>query len=528
MARRRFDLHSPVWHTLLLTAAIGIFVLIAARFIDLPFVWRYDYPSAHNATNAINHLSYGLSVTKGALVRNANPEVPERLLISSHHPPLLSLTVAASYAVFGIHEAAARGVILFFSALNVLLLYWSVRLLIGKATALPSAVIFALLPLQIVYSTKVNFEPMVLTYVLAMLVAYGYWLRRPGWLLFLPMAILFCLGTMVDWGAYYIGGILPAFHFLNRLYCREEIRSADYTLWVLSLLGLLMFALFIGHLYFVDPKLVGDLRDLAAQRSGMHEGLDDAAGGFSNFSLLERTVSRSALLFTLPALALGVTGLLLSVAKLAGSPRGSQRGAQFVLLFWALGLSHFLIFRHVYWVHEFLVHTLMAPVAVSAGWLIASMPRVLPRRVSVAAVAVFALAFLPWSLTQTRQKFWDGQIAEILPLAEYIQRTVPEGSVILTSATHHPFLHPAVPHYARRDVIDGIETLEALEKRAADWRSSPVYFMAYEGRSVNPEAVRELASHLDQRYQAQRTPWGSLYDLSVPPKNPAHGGIESN
>lgn len=514
MPSGRFDLDRPLWHTLLLAASIGIFVLIAARFIDAPFVWRFDYPSAHNATNAVNHLRYGLEVTQGALVRNANPEVPEHLLISTHHPPMLSLTVAGAYAMVGVDESTARGVILVFSVVSVLLLYWSVRLLIGKTTALGAAAIFALLPLQIVYSTKVNFEPMLLTYVLGVLVAYGYWLRRPGVARFIPMALLFFLAASVDWGGYYIGGILPAFHFLNRLYHGERIQRSDYILWVLPVLGVAMFALFVGHLYWVDPKLVSGLWDLAAERSGVHDEYAYADEGFSNLSLVQRTITRSALHLTLPVLALGVTALLLALAKLAGSPRGARREEPYILLFWVLGLTHMLVFRHVYWVHEFLVHTLLVPVAVSTGWLLAQMPRVLAPRVTVAAVVVFALSFLPLSLLQTRQTFWDGQVAEILDLAKYLNQQIPEGSVVLTTASHHPFLHPAVPHYAERDVIDGVETWDRLQQWARRFTASPLYLMAYDGRSADPEATAGLIGRLDSEgFPAVQTPWGALYEL---------------
>jgi hypothetical protein len=354
---------------------------------------------------------------------------------------------------------------------------------------------------------------MVLTYVLGVLVAYGYWLRRPGWPRFVPMAILFCLGTMVDWGAYYIGGILPAFHFLNRVYLGERIRSVDWMLWLLFLLGVVMFAAFLGHLYWVDPKLVGELGDLAAERSGLHEEYGYQEEGFSNFSLLERTVTRSAILFTLPALALGITGLMLSIARLAGAPGGTQREAQYVLLYWALGFAHLLVFRHVYWVHEFLVHTLMVPVAVSAGWLFGMLPRLLPPRETLAAAAVFALLFLPWSLEQTRQKFWEGQVAEILEVAEIFQENVPEGAVIFTSATGHPFASPAVAHYAGRDVVNGIETIADLRRRSEEWKRSPLYFMAYEGRGADPEATSSLVAELGQDAPLRRTSWGALYRI---------------
>jgi 4-amino-4-deoxy-L-arabinose transferase-like glycosyltransferase len=526
MAPFRLDLGAPRWDYLLLAVVIGVFLAVATRFADQPFVWRYDYPSAHNSTNAINHLNYGLAVTKGSLVRNANPSVPERLIFSSHHPPFLSLVVAASYAVFGVHPAAARGVVILFSTINVLLLYWAVRMLIGRATALAAASVFTLLPLQIVYSTKVNFEPLVLTFVLGMLVAYAYWLRRPSTARFAAMAAIFCVGTTVDWSAYYIGGILPAFHFALLWYRRQPIARTDYLLWLLPLLGVLMFALFLAQLYWVDPNLLHGLTNLAKERGGVQTGHDYSEVGFSNLSLVQRAASRSAVLFTLPVLALGVTGLLLALARLVGLDRGKQQDEAYLVLLWVVGMAHFVVFRHVSWVHEFLVYHFMAPVAVTAGWLIAQAVRILPGRVAGAAVLIFALCFLPLSLLQARQAFWDGQIAGILELGHFLNENVPEGAVIFTTATHHPFLHPGVPHYAERDVVDGVESMEALAAASAGWKKSPRYLMAYGAPSANLQTTARFTQELASRYAGVKAPWGTLYDLSKPLGSPgaAPGG----
>ena len=515
MSAVRMKLGGPLLHTFALVAVAAVFLLITLRFVDVPFVWRYDYPSAHHATYAINHLNYGLEVTKGAQYANGNPQVPEHLFLADHHPPLMPLVIAASYHAFGFEEWAARGVMILFSAVSVLLLYWAVRLLVDKESALFAAVIFALLPLNLVYSTKVNHEPMVLPFVLGCLVAYGYWARRPGTGRFAVLLVVFAIGTMVGWGAYYVGGLLPAFHFVSLWHARKPVARADLAILVMPLVAILMFGAFVGHLYWVDPSSVHGLLNLAAERTGVAVESETSEEAFSNLSLLQRTITRSALLFTLPALALAITGLILALARVAGERRGEYPEGLVLLLFWAVGLTHILVFRHVSWVHEFLVYYLMVPVSVSAGWLLHLAVERLPKRTAVVAILAFSLLFVPIAFLQARDIFWTGQITGILPLSKYLKARVPEGGVVLSTATHHPYLHPGVAHYSRRDVIERVETVERVDQLRAWYRTSPLFLIAFGEPSASAERTAELIRAMDARFEAEETLWGTLYDLSA-------------
>jgi 4-amino-4-deoxy-L-arabinose transferase-like glycosyltransferase len=520
MVAVRTKLDSPLLHALLLIGAVSVLLLVTWRFANLPFVWRYDYPSAHHALYAFNHLDYGLAVTKGAQLANGSPEVPEHLFLANHHPPLMPLVLAASYKLFGLQESAARGVMIACSALSILLLYLAVRLLMGRRVALIAALVFTLLPLNLVYATKVNHEPMVLPFVLGCLVAYAYWLRRPSAWRLATLSLIFCIGTMVGWGAYYVAGLIPAFHLVALWYARKPIRKADLSLLVLPVLAVLMFALFVAHLYWFDPGSVHSLFHLAEERTGAVVPTDVGEESFSNFSLLQRVVTRSALLFTLPALALAVAGLVLVLGQLGGGKRGEQPDGLALVLFWAVGLAHILIFRHVSWVHEFLVYYLMVPVSVTVGWLLNLALERLPGRTAVSVVAAFAILFVPLALLQARETFWTGQVAGIPPLAKYLKERVPENGVILSTASHHPYLHPGVALYARRDVVERIETREQLDRQRAWYKRSPLFLMAFDEPSASKVRTEELVRQMDAEFAGEQTPWGKLYDLSKPLQQP--------
>jgi hypothetical protein len=284
----------------------------------------------------------------------------------------------------------------------------------------------------------------------------------------------------------------------------------------MPLVAILMFGVFVGHLWWVDPASVHGLLDLAAERAGVSVASDTSDEAFTGLSLLQRTITRSALLFTLPALALAVTALILALARVGGGRRGEHPEGLALLLFWAVGLAHILVFRHVSWVHEFLVYYLMVPVSVSAAWLLHLAVEGLPRRMAVAAALIFSLLFVPIAFLQARDVFWTGHITGILPLSKYLQGRVPQGGVVLSTATHHPYLHPGVAHYSRRDVLERIETVEQVDRLRARYRASPLFLMAFREPSASAERTAELTRAMDARFASEETPWGTLYDLSAP------------
>jgi hypothetical protein len=285
---------------------------------------------------------------------------------------------------------------------------------------------------------------------------------------------------------------------------------------MLPALAVLMFGVYMAHVYWIDAGAVDSLLKLAAQRGGVQGGFDYASEGFSNLSLVQRTVTRTSLLFTLPAVALGVTAGLLVLGRVGGSRRGEFSEGVWLLLFWAVGLAHIIVFRHVSWIHEFLVYYLMVPISVSAGWLLWLGVKTLPRRTAAVVVVVFAVLFVPLAVLQARDLFWSGHITTIVPLGEYLKKRVPENGFVVSTATRYPLWHPGVCLYSERDMLSSVETVESLEEVRGRWKSSPLFLIALGPPSADQERTAGLVEALDREYAGEKTPWGIFYDLSAP------------
>lgn len=488
---------------------------IIFKNVGQKFNWSHDYPSAHHSTNAISHIKYGLSITKGALVRNNNPTLPENLLISNHHPPSLPLIIAASYKIFGISESVSRGTMAFISLVNVILIYIAASLFIDRKTGIISSLIYSFLPLQLWYATKINHEPLVVMFVLATFIAYYYWNNKPSVLRLFFLVVMYSLGTTTGWAAYYTGGIIPAFHLSSKLLVNKALSKNDLYILVLPFCGIAMFGLFLLHLYLVDSSLLANLFHLAQERIGTIDSYNNPT--FSNISLLVKTTERSVLFFTLPVISIAFFGVLYCITLISNKDlTGVQyKKSLFIISLWLFGMSHLIVFRNVSWVHSFLVYYLMPAIAVTTAYIFCD--QFYHNKQKYIFGGIFLLLFLPISLYQTRQLTWTGKIPNIIPLSKKIEQNVPSDSIIFSAATNHPYLHPALPHYSHRDYIFEVETVQQLEQLLQEWPNSHPYFLMHEGPSVDHERTKALLSYLNSKnYPVKSFPGLSsiLYDLS--------------
>src|SRR5690242_7181489 len=87
---------------------VFLFVLLAGRELDRPFIGLHSWDAALAAWTARSHLNYGLGYTKGLAtlaVGSPPPTVPPWYL---DHPQLHPLLDAGAMALFGLNEAALR------------------------------------------------------------------------------------------------------------------------------------------------------------------------------------------------------------------------------------------------------------------------------------------------------------------------------------------------------------------------------------------------------------------------------------
>ena len=114
-----------------------------------------------------NYVRHGLDETGVRPYRHHVPrEDLEGARIHWHHPPGLGLMVGASFAAFGVSEAATRLVPILASLASFLLLFVIVRRRYGEGVALGAVAIFALLPMQIEYGNHVSYGVPITTLLL--------------------------------------------------------------------------------------------------------------------------------------------------------------------------------------------------------------------------------------------------------------------------------------------------------------------------------------------------------------------------
>jgi len=173
---------------------------LGLRSIGITATWGADNFGTAGAFFSIaarNYVRYGYLATHLVPVVTAEgPPSPPVYYV--HHPPLLELLVSASFALFGVHEWAARLVPLAFSLASLGLLVHLATKFYGERVALLTLVIAAALPLENHLAAHVDVQGSVLlALVLATVTCLAH--RRYG-----AAVAFFTLGAAVDWPALYL------------------------------------------------------------------------------------------------------------------------------------------------------------------------------------------------------------------------------------------------------------------------------------------------------------------------------------
>ena len=196
------------WTALLACAAVlAVFVSIETRLAGQPFDGRHEDNAVAFMGAARNHLRYGFSRTLGQDLQEPHTgwygdlSVEHRYL---HHPPGLSLTLAASTALVGDTRATGRLTAAFFTLFSLLAMFCGAYWFIGGAwSAALAGAVFTLTPLNAFFGRSVDFQTFTLPFLLwsaVLLVMY----RRSGRAGFRNLAILVaCVGGLFDWDVYF-------------------------------------------------------------------------------------------------------------------------------------------------------------------------------------------------------------------------------------------------------------------------------------------------------------------------------------
>ena len=347
-----FDSHSRAWW-------IGLFVALAvlgwsfASDLTAPWTDQIDANGACWSQSAHNTLRAGLVATAGvpsAFYFGTMPIPPDGFY--THHPPLLSLMLAAMFAVFGETEWVARLLPVTFSCIGVVLLWLLVKDCANVRTAAFSVMAFAAMPMVLRYGRMVNFEPINLVWMLGALLGLRSWKntgRRRWWWL---AAAAFVLSLWTDWLGYLFVLVFGA-HFFSG--ARRDARLGLF-LFIAIPASLLLFLL---QIKFARPDAWHDLHVAMNYRM---------AQGGSSISWRDWSLRIGSLLLAhIPPVLwlLGLAGVVVVGKSREDSPLrwlGWSAGCLFVM-----NALYVVLFRNASSIHDYASFYFILPVAMMAA-----------------------------------------------------------------------------------------------------------------------------------------------------------------
>lgn len=182
-------------------AFLGILLLatyLVTINVTTPWQSIHEDNGTLNESIAINHIRFGLGVTKGQDLLDLEAKQsfgPQHVSEARHfayflkgpvhpqvygdHPPLLGLTIAGAFLLFGFHFWVERLVPIVYALLGLLLFYHLALLLWDVVVARVAALLYATFPMFAYFGRDVSHEAPVMCWALLLLVSYLHWRATP-------------------------------------------------------------------------------------------------------------------------------------------------------------------------------------------------------------------------------------------------------------------------------------------------------------------------------------------------------------
>ncbi len=354
-----FGSNSKVW-VLGLFVALGLLSLALFRNFMGPWIdgSGIDFNGACWSQSAHNTVRAGLLATTGvpsAFYFGPLPIPPSGYY--THHPPLLSLMLAGMFAVLGEKEWVARLLPISFSLVGVVLLWAIIKDCAGSRAATFGALLFAAMPMELVYGGMVNFEPIGLVWMLGGLFCLRRWEQTGGrgwrnWML-----AAFVLSLWTAWLGYMFVLILSVHFFTTRH--KRDPRLA------LLLLGLCVasIVLFMLQIHWVQPNAWQDCVAAA------HRWISRKGWNRENVTWKDWGWRVGGMLFGRihpMAWALALIGLV-SLFRCRRKDEPRRWLGSVALCFFVLSAFYVVVFRRASYIHGYAPFYFTVPVAIAGG-----------------------------------------------------------------------------------------------------------------------------------------------------------------
>ena len=389
---------------------------VAIRSYGVADPWWVSLRGFNGAVTSIiarNYLRFGLPTTHFAPLLFAGPATSDELLSHAYltHPPLRYLVQAAFFATFGVHEWVTTLVSVLFSLGCAIILYFLVKGLWGRWTAVLAVAFLVVMPMDAYYGPQGFGESMVLFFSLLGLLCYRAWLQRhsPGLLvgLFLSLG----LGAFSGWATFYMIGLI-GLHYL--VFGPRGWRNLYLSLGLWGY-ALLLFGAWIGFVWL----MVGSLQALVKNwnfRTGAGADFQVTFGAYYRLLYL-----RAREFFTPALRLLAVLWAVFLVFDLRRKRNLLEHS--FVVLLFLYGMGNLVVFRQASWVHEFWLFFFGPFFAVAAAVAIRELSRVAlgDRKLLVAGLVVLVwLWYAPQAIGQL-QSLYRPRDGREMQLAQWLQ-----------------------------------------------------------------------------------------------------------
>lgn len=435
-----------------------------------------------------------------------------------HHPPLLHWTMALVFHLFGETEDNARLIPFVFTLLNLILLFFLGRRIIGSSLGGGlCALMGAALPLTSYYGAHIDVQgsPLV-CFILAGLLCYCKWLdTEKGRYLFL-LVVCMVVGTLFDWPALYLCGLCPLHLWLVRRKQGMGAISAGVKMWPLMLTGVILFALLAVWLSSAAEPKGPSLYESALHRSmkpSTFLDIGDPLAYLSDqfFKLLPAVHS----LCPWPFLLLILSGAL--ATRLQPARLRNESVAHTLWILFMLGFIHIIIFPFGSLFHDYWIFLLMPWLAIASGlalWRLAKLYDLRSRGLRIGSAMVVLLltaSLLIAASDYSFQRFTEEKDIEPYLLGKRIYEHVAPGEAVMLNANfynapvpgekdRYVLYKPALSYYADRVIRGDIQSVE-LFKDVLVRRDDFAYFIFIQDYGKNHG---ELLNYLKKNYTLEK------------------------
>ncbi len=499
-------------HYVVLSLILLYALIVRAVLLDVPFHTTAEGIGSFYAIHARNYSRIPWSEHYGVPVQNSCYHESLPLRFYSHHPPLMPLTIAASYKLFGPGEWQTRLPAALCTIGSILLLYHLLKKQ-NPAAALYAAAIYASLPIVLYYGAQPEFlNPQFVFLTLLTTTAFFRFNLAPSLKSLALLCLSFALAAATDWPAFYLAPLGVVFF----------VASHKAKHWPL-LLAFIIFSAVIFILLYAHITLTAThdwswmLHELRARTVGHDNQLTAAAW-------LSKAWYYNSTHHTIPILLLSAIWLI-SLFKISNL---KSQISIFLLLF---PLLHLLIglrgsFDHAWWWWP-----LTPFLAISSALALNQLLDRVPPRFKTPAHAITILLLILFSAINVKKvlpEFFDPNItadgrsydSKMLARAVRFAAPNPHDSVIIVSGE----VHPSLWYYADRPIKMHVWSVSQLNERFNDntidltfgWtQQCPTRPTAIILPKLYSNAAKDLHQHLRASYKQIHPPepLSQLYEI---------------